>query len=183
MIAIGRSPAVANAQRQIAYISDCNSLLRCQLVHELYTLLFYTMCATLARCAPRHFELRVGGARYMARPMETRLGSVEGGEFWRSSRRVEQHDKEALITVISTTHPNELEDENWLEEHLKGFRELKDDVWTSDFLEGLLIGTVSSASPPSQRLLANIRRRVSWHACVQDLELPVRLFRCDLCNS
>ncbi|KAF2110372.1 amidase signature domain-containing protein [Lophiotrema nucula] len=121
------------------------------------------MRSLATRSTSRQFEFWAGGARYLATPVElpTRL------------RGFEQHAEESLVTVITTKDARELDDDTWLEKKLDAFRSLEDDVWTPDFLEGLLISTPDpSSSPPSPGLLATIRRLTFWHAITSTLNVP-----------
>ena len=123
------------------------------------------MFSTSAQWTTRYFEFRVGGTRYMAcaAAMPAKLAS--------SSHCAE----EALITVISTNRPSDLDDDRWWEKKMDAFRELKDDVWSTDFLEGLLIVTSTPDSPLSPNLTASIQIRCLWHICIPDIDVPVLL--------
>ena len=126
------------------------------------------MCPLATRQVSRQFEIWVGGARYLAVPM----GPLP------KLRVLEQHAEDSLVTVITTTHAQELEEDVWLEKKLASFHNEHDDVWTSNFLEGLLISTPDPSScPPSLGLLAAIQRMTSWHAVIPTLGIPVRM-RC-----
>ncbi len=116
-----------------------------------------------ANVEERHSEFNVGEARYTAIPVKANLPNLD------------KPGEKCLVTVVPA-QAADLEDEHWLETCLRAFRGLKDDVWTPDFLDGLLISTPKSLySPPSSGLVANIRRYTSWHAIVPGLDLPVSM--------
>jgi hypothetical protein len=110
------------------------------------------------------FEFRVSGARYLATlaDLPTRLHGLE------------QHAHQSLVTVVHASHPRDLEDDAWLDKQLDLFRSIKDDVWNTDFLQGLLITTKDQSFPtPSPGLLASIKRLSSWHVVLPTFEVPV----------
>ncbi len=114
-----------------------------------------------ANAQERHFEFNIGEARYTARPVKAGLPNLNS------------HAKQCLVTLLPA-QARDLDDENWLETNLRAFRGLQDDVWTNDFLDGLIISTLTPLpSSPSPALAANIRRLTSWHAIVPGLDLPV----------
>ncbi len=80
-----------------------------------------------------------------------------------------------LVTVLSA-QAADLEDEHWIENRLQAFRDLKEDVWTIDFLDGLIISSAKFLdSPPSSALVAKITGWTAWHAIVPGLDLPVSM--------
>ena len=109
----------------------------------------------------RHPVFNVGEARYTAIPVEANLPNLD----------IPGADR--LVTVLSA-QAADLEDEHWIENCLHAFRDLKEDVWTIDFLEGLIISSPKSLdSPPSSALVAKITGWTAWHAIVPGLDLPV----------
>ena len=124
------------------------------------------MCRNVIKWADveeRHTEFSVGEARYTAIPVKTNLPNFK------------KPGEKCLVTVVAA-QAADLEDEHWLEACLRAFQGLKDDVWTTDFLDGLLISSPKGLhSPPSLALVANIRRHTSWHAVVPGLDLPVSM--------
>lgn len=110
------------------------------------------------------FEFRVSDARYLATLAD--LPSQLHG--------LEQLARQSLVTVIEASHARDLEDDAWLDKQLDLFRNLKDDVWSSEFLQGLLITTKDQPFPtPSPGLLASVKRVSRWHAVLPALGLPV----------
>lgn len=103
----------------------------------------------------------MAGARYISKPVkDLSLPHTDA--------------KQSLITLIEA-EAADLEDENWLEITLGIFR--GDDVWTADFLEGVLISTSKPLmSAPSPTLIASIARLSSWHAMMVGLNLPVNIY-------
>ena len=116
-----------------------------------------------ANAEERHSEFNVGEARYTAIPVEANLPNLDDlGE-------------QCLVTLI-LAQAADLEDEHWLETCLQTFEGLQDDVWTTAFLDGLLISTPKSLnSPLSSALVASIERYTSWHTVVPGLDLPVSM--------
>lgn len=105
----------------------------------------------------------IGEARYAAIPVKADLPDLE------------RPGDKCLVTVIPA-QAADLKDEHWLETWLRAFQDLKDDVWTVDFLHGLLISTPKgSYSLPSLALAASIIRQTSWHTIVPGLDLPVSM--------
>ena len=79
--------------------------------------------------------------------------------------------KQSLITLIEVESAD-LEDENWLE------TTLRTDVWSNNFLDGILISTSpASISSPLPALVASITRLNAWHAIISGLDLPVSIYR------
>ena len=111
----------------------------------------------------RHPVFNVGEARYTAIPVEANLQNLE----------IPGADR--LVTVLSASAAD-LEDENWIDNCLHAFRDLKEDVWTIDFLDGLIISSPQFLdSPPSSALVAKITGWTAWHAIVPSLDLPVSI--------
>ena len=105
----------------------------------------------------------VGEARYTAIPMKANLSDIN----------IPGADR--LVTVLSA-QAADLENEHWLDNCLQAFRDLKEDVWTYDFLDGLIISSPQFLdSPPSSALVAKITGRTAWHAIVPGLDLPVSI--------
>ncbi|KAJ4298065.1 hypothetical protein N0V90_005964 [Kalmusia sp. IMI 367209] len=114
----------------------------------------------MAQRAAHFFEFQLGEARYMMRPIDVALP------------RFEKHAERSLVTVISASDPAELADNGWIDAKMRALAEASDDVWNENFLEGLLIGTPGPQPSPSPALMTNIRRLVSWHAFIPNLDLP-----------
>ena len=74
----------------------------------------------------RHPVFYVGEARYTAIPVKANLPDLK------------IPGADCLVTVLSA-QAADLEDEHWLNNCLQAFREMKEDVWTYDFLDGLII--------------------------------------------
>ena len=111
----------------------------------------------------RHPVFFVGEARYTAIPVKANLPDF----------KIPGADR--LVTVLSA-QAADLENEHWLDGCLQAFRDLKEDVWTYDFLDGLIISSSQSLdSPPSSALVAKITGRTAWHAIVPGLDLQVSM--------
>lgn len=114
--------------------------------------------------ASYQFEFQASGTRYLATLAElpTQLHGLE------------QQVCQSLVTVITTSHARDLEDDAWLDRQIDLFRDLEHDVWNPDFLQGLLITTIDhNISMPSPGLPANIKRLSGWHTVLPALGLPV----------
>ena len=107
----------------------------------------------------RHPVFNVGKARYTAIPVKADLPDLK------------IHRADRLVTVLSA-QAADLEDENWLQNCTQAFWDLGEDVWTGDFLDGLII---NSDTPPSSALVAKITGRAAWHRIVPGLDLPVSM--------
>ena len=107
----------------------------------------------------QHLVFNVGKARYTAIPVQAYLPDLEVPET------------DCLVTVLSAQEAD-LENVHWLDHCERDFRDLREDVWTVDFLHGLII---SSDWHPSSALMAEITRRTAWHTIVPDLDLPVSM--------
>ena len=111
----------------------------------------------------RHPVFFVGEARYTAIPVKANLPDL----------KIPGADR--LVTVL-TAQAADLENEHWLDGCLQAFRDMKEDVWTYDFLDGLIISSPKFLdSPPSSALVAKITGRAAWHAIVPGLDLPVSM--------
>lgn len=105
----------------------------------------------------RHPVFSVGEARYTAIPVKADIPDLKIA------------GADCLVTVLSAQRAD-LEGEQWLEHCKQDFRNVLEDVWTVDFLDGL---TISSDWRPSSALVAKIKGRTAWHAIVLGLDLPV----------
>ena len=109
----------------------------------------------------QHTVFNIGEARYAAIPMK-----VDIPDFKRP-------EKKYLVTVIPA-QAADLENEHWLKICLRAFQDLKDDVWSTDFLDGLLLSTPKGMDTLlSFPLVANMKRHTSWPTIVPGLDLPV----------
>ncbi|KAK0511023.1 hypothetical protein JMJ35_006575 [Cladonia borealis] len=104
----------------------------------------------------QHPVFNVGKARYTAIPVKTDLP------------RLKIPETDHLVTVLSAQKAD-LDNVHWLDHCKRDFRSLGEDVWTVNFLDGLII---SSDWLPSLALTAEIKRRTAWHAIVPGLDLP-----------
>ena len=105
----------------------------------------------------------IGEARYAAIPVKADLPDFKRPE------------KKYLVTVIPA-QAADLEDEHWLETCLRAFQDLKDDVWSTDFLDGILISSPRGVNTLlSFPLVANMKRHTPWPTIVPGLDLPVSM--------
>ena len=107
----------------------------------------------------QHLVFNIGKARYTAIPVKIDLPDLKIPET------------DYLVTVLSAQKAD-LENVHWLDHCERDFRSLGEDVWTVNFLDGLII---SSDWLPSLALTAEIKRRTAWHAIVPGLDLPVSM--------
>lgn len=117
-----------------------------------------------------HYSFKVGNASYIAWPVRTGLPLID-----------KANKKYSLVTLI-TAPAKDIEDEKWLETKLQAFRTAGDDVWSAEFLDGLLIDTQGpdmkiSLSPA---LVESLEHLASWHAVFTGLGLPVGPLRPDM---
>ena len=109
----------------------------------------------------QHTVFNIGEARYTAIPVKADLPDFKRPE------------KKNLVTV-TPAQAADLENEHWLEICLRAFQDLKDDVWSTDFLDGILISLPKGMDTLlSFPLVANMKRHTPWPTIVPSLDLPV----------
>jgi hypothetical protein len=110
-----------------------------------------------------HYDFKVGNASYIAWPVRTGLPLID------------KANKECSLVTLITAQAEDIQDEKWLETTLRAFRTTRDDVWSAEFLDGLLLDVQgpdmeSSLSPA---LVEGLQHLASWYAVLTGLGLPV----------
>ena len=85
----------------------------------------------------------------------------------------ERNTKHRPVTLMRA-QSGDLDDELWLEHNLQTFRALKYDVWSSHFLDRLVISSLGPLHEPVEpALVQHIERLTCWYAFVYGWDLPV----------
>lgn len=112
-----------------------------------------------------HCKFTVGNANYIAWPVRTGLPLID------------QAKKEYSLVTLINAQAEVTADEKWVETTLQAFQNTSDDVWSTDFVDGLLIdaqGRPDIEISLSSTLNGGLKHTVSWYAVLNGLGLPVR---------
>ena len=109
----------------------------------------------------QHTVFSIGEARYAAIPVK-----VDLPDFKRPEGKY-------LVTVIPA-QAADLVYKHWLDTCLRTFHDLKDDVWSTNFLDRVFISTLKGIDTLLLfPLVANMKRHTPWPTIVPGLDLPV----------
>lgn len=127
----------------------------------------YRKTNQISNLRQHHYNFKVGNASYIAWPVRTGLPLID------------QRKKDYSLVTLITAPTEVIPDEKWLETTLQVFRTTPDDVWSAEFLNGLLIDVQGPdiETPLSPAFVEGLQNSASWYAPVSGLDLPVGLFR------